>query len=264
MISKTKKGIRVRKAILLYFLAGLAIAVLFSCTGKRAYIIPEKKFIPVLVNIHLADGIAMVVPYSSSTLKLDSTELYQSVFSKHHITRVMFDSSMAYYLQRPEKLKDMYSEVNSILSKMESDLESGKGEPEAEKKIIVWQENKTYVLPQMGSINKVEISMPASKPGTYTLSARIRLFEDDRTVAPRITLFFWFDNGTPKGYREYFPSVPLTRDGKTNTYTVSGNLVNPVITNIKGYLIDHSNADTLFAKHAIVSDIKVYFHELKN
>jgi hypothetical protein len=224
-------------------------------------IIPEKKFIPVLVDIHLADGIAMVVPYSSSTLKLDSTQLYNAVFSKHRVTRVMFDSTMVYYLREPDKLKDIYSEVNTILSKMESDLESGKDEPEPEKKIVLWQENKTFILPQMGNINKVEISLPASKPGTYTLSARIRLFEDDQTVAPRITLFFWFDNGTPKGYREYFRSTPVTRDGKTNTYTISAKLVNPRMTHIKGYLIDHSNPDTLFTKHAIVSDIKVYFNE---
>jgi hypothetical protein len=261
MISKTKKGILVRKAALFCISACLAITLLSSCTGKRKYIIPGKKLIPVLVDIHLADGMAMVVPYSSSALKLDSTQLYEAVFSKHHITRAMFDSTMGYYLQKTDKLNAIYSDVNTILSKMESDLETGKGEPESEKKIIVWQENKTFILPQMGNINKVEISLPASKPGTYTLSARIRLYEDDQTVAPRITLFFWFDNGTPKGFREYFRSSPLTRDGKTNTYTVSAKLNNTQITHIKGYLIDHSNPDTLFTKHAIVSDIKVYFAE---
>ena len=176
-----------------------------------------------LVDIHLADGIAMVVPYSSSTLKLDSTQtLSCGLLKTPHYTGI-FDSTMAYYLRKPDKLNEIYTEVNTILSKMESDLETGKAVPEPEKKIIVWQENKTYILPQMGNINKVEISLPASKPGTYTLSARIRLFDDDQTVAPRITLFFWFDNGTPKGFREYFRSTPLTRDGKTNTYTVSGN-----------------------------------------
>jgi len=262
MISKTKKGIQVRKAAaLLFFSAGLAIILCSSCTGKRTPILQEKKLIPVLVDIHLADGIAMVVPYSNSTLKLDSTQLYHAVFEKHHITRVIFDSTMAYYLRKPDKMIAIYSEVNTILNKMESDLETGKGQPEPEKKIIVWQENKTYILPQMGNINKVEISLPASKPGTYTLSTRIRLNDDDQTVAPRITLFFWFDNGTPKGFREYFRSTPLIRDGKTNTYTVSGTLVNPKVTHIKGYLIDHSNPDTLFVKHAIVSDSKVYFSE---
>jgi hypothetical protein len=262
MISKNKKAFQARKAAYLLFLsAGLAILLCSSCTGKRNRILPEKKLIPVLVDIHLADGIAMVVPYSSSTLKLDSTQLYHAVFEKHHTTRVIFDSTMAYYIRKPDKMIAIYSEVNNILSKMESDLETGKGQPETEKKIIIWQENKTYILPQMGNINKVEISLPASKPGTYTLSAKIRLYDDDQTVAPRITLFFWFDNGTPKGFREYFRSTPLSRDGKTNTCTVSGTLVNPRVTHIKGYLIDHSNPDTLFTKHAIVSDIKVYYSE---
>jgi hypothetical protein len=262
MISKNNKRIQVRKSVaLLFFSAGLAITICSSCTGKRTHILSEKKLIPVLVDIHLADGIAMVVPYSSSTLKLDSTQLYHAVFEKHHITRVIFDSTMAFYIRKPDKMIAIYSEVNTVLSKMESGLETGIGQAEPEKKIIVWQENKTYILPQMGNINKVEINLPASKPGTYTLSARIRLYDDDQTVAPRITLFFWFDNGTQKGFREYFRSTPLNRDGKTNTYTVSGTLVNPRVTHIKGYLIDHSNPDTLFAKHAIVSDIKMYFSE---
>jgi hypothetical protein len=261
MISKTKIQVPLRKTVLIYVVAGLAIAIMFSCIGRRNYIIPKKKLIPVLVDMHLADGMALVIPYSSSTLKLDSAELYSAVFSKHHVTKVMFDSTMAYYIQKPDKLQAIYLEVNAILSKMESDLESGKAEPVPEKKILVWQENKTYILPQMGRRNKVEISIPASKPGIYTLSVRIRLYEDDQTVAPRITLFFWFDNGTPKGYREYFRTMPLTKDGKTDTYTVSNKLINSNITHIKGYLIDHSNPDTLFIKHAIVSDIKVFFSE---
>jgi hypothetical protein len=261
MISKTKKGIQLRKAVIILLLASLAIILSSSCTGKKKFIIPERKLIPLLVDLHLADGIAMVVPFSSSALKLDSAELYNAVFSKHHVTREMFDSSMVYYLGKPDKMIAIYSEVNTSLNKMESDLESDKGKPQTDKKIVVWQENKTYILPQMGNNNKVEISLPVNKPGTYTLSARVRLFEDDQTVAPRITLFFWSENGTPKGFREYFRSSPLTKDGKTNTYTISGKLVNTKITHIKGYLIDHSNPDTLFTKHAIVSDIKVYYSE---
>ncbi|MBN1415949.1 MAG: DUF4296 domain-containing protein [Bacteroidales bacterium] len=238
------------------------VLLMFSCSiGKRKFIIPEKKLIPVLVDIHLADGIGIVVPYSDVSKRIDSATLYNAVFTKHHITRAMFDSSMAYYTKKPEKLQAIYTEVNAILNKKSSDLETDKEEPEVEKKILVWQDNKAYVLPQMGNINKVEISLPVSKPGFYTISAKIRLFDDDQTVAPRITCYFWYDNGSPKGFREYFRSSPVKKDEKTVTYTVTHKLSNPKITHIKGFILDHSNLDTLFTKHAIVSDIKVYFRE---
>jgi hypothetical protein len=260
MISKINTGKKLRQACLLLFFTCLSLVFFISCTGKRHNIISEKKLIRVLVDIHLADGMALVLPYSSSALQFDSTSLYNAVFTKHHITKAMFDSTMAFYTHKPAKLEEVYTEVNNILSKMDSDLDTGGVLSDAEKKILVWQDSKTYILPQMGKINKVEINVPSSKPGIYTFSAKVRLFEDDQTVAPRITLFFWFDNGTPKGYRQYFRNIPLTRDGKTNTYTISNRLTNSNVTHIKGFLLDHSNPDTLFAKHAIISDIKVQYN----
>lgn len=261
MRSKTNKRIWVRKTNLLLLLICFLLPVISCRTGRKKFILPEKKMVQVLVDVHLADGIALAVPYSEKSPSLDSASLYNAVFKKHHITRAIFDSTMTYYAQKPEKLQAVYGKVNTILSRMDSDLEAGSGEPATEKKILIWQDNKSYLLPQMGKINKVEISLPVSKPGFYTVSAKIRLFEDDQTVAPRMTFYFWFDNSTPAGYREYFRNSPLAKDGKTGTYTVTHKLTNPKITHLKGYLLDHSNPDSLFTKHAMVSDIKVYFRE---
>jgi len=238
------------------------LLLVFSCSiGHRKYIIPEKKLVQVLVDIHLADGVALTIPYSPGSQTLDSASLYQAVFSKHHVTRAMFDSTMNYYTHKPGKLLTVYSKVNTILSKKDSDLQTGSEGSDDEKKILIWQDNKTYILPQMGNINKVEISLPVSKPGLYTVSAKIKLLDIDQTVAPRMTLFFWYDNGSPAGYREYFRNSPLTKDGKTGTYTITHKLADPKITHIKGYILDHSNPDSLFTKHAVVSDIKVYHTE---
>lgn len=228
---------------------------------QKKYIIPEKKLIQVLVDIHIADAIAMIVPYSEPGNVPDSAQVYSSLFKKHHITSEQFDSTMAYYASKPEKLVKIYTEVNTILNKRESEVIEEGEKPETEKKIVTWQDNKIYILPQMGKREKIEISIPVTKAGVYTLSAKIKMYEDDQSVAPRITLFFWYDNGTSKGYREYFRSTPVLKNGQADTYTVSHQLTNPNITHIKGFILDHSNPDTLFTKHAIVSEIKVYFRE---
>ncbi len=260
MRSKTDK--RIPSGITYLLLSACVFWLASSChAGKKKWIIPEKKLVQVLIDVHLADGIGLTVPYSGQGQVVDSASLYDAVFRKHNINRAMFDSTLAFYTRRPDRLQTLYGKVNNHLSKMDSDLNAGEGKAEDEKKILIWQDSKTYILPQMGNINKVEISLPVSKPGFYTVSAKIRLFDDDQTVAPRITLFFWHENGSPTGFREYFRSSPVARDGKTGTYTITHKLVNPKITHIKGFMLDHSNPDSLFTKHAMVSEIKVYFRE---
>lgn len=242
----------------------LVTVILFSGSCHvfhKKYIIPEKKLVQVLVDIHIADAIAMIVPYSDPDNIPDSAQVYSALFKKHHITRAQFDSTMAYYTRKPEKLTKIYTEVNTILNKRESDITAEGEKPADDKKIVIWQDNKIYILPQMGKREKIEINIPVSKAGVYTFSAKIKMYDDDQSVAPRITLFFWYDNGTPKGYREYFTSTPVLKNGQADNYTVSRQLTNPNITHIKGFVLDHSNPDTLFTKHAIVSELKMYFRE---
>lgn len=248
-------------AAMLGFILVLSLLLVSCHWGKRRYVMPEKKLVKVLVDIHLADGIAVTTPRSFAQQSLDSAVLYSAVFTKHRINRAIFDSTMSYYTQKPNKLQQVYINVNTVLSKMDSDLEADGSIQKDDKNILIWQDNKTYSLPRMGAVNRIEITAPAGKPGFYTVSAKIRLMEEDQAVAPRMTIYYWYDNGTPKGYREYFRNTPLKKAEKAATYSVTQKLVNPKITHIKGFLLDHSNPDTLFTKHATVSEIKVYFRE---
>ncbi len=261
MLSKINK-----EFICLYFKRLLFIVTVILFSGSchifhKKYIIPEKKLIQVLVDIHIADAIAMVVPYSGPADIPDSAQVYSSLFKKHNITHAQFDSTMAYYARKPEKLIKIYTAVNTILNKRESEIIAEGEKPEAEKQIVIWQDNKIYILPQMGKREKIEINVPISKAGVYTFSAKIKMHDDDQSVAPRITLFFWYDNGTPKGYREYFNNTPILKNNHAETYSVSRQLTNPNITHLKGFVLDHSNPDTLFSKHVIVSEMKVHFRE---
>jgi hypothetical protein len=261
MLSKINK--RILRPFTKRLLLIVTVILFFSSCHifQKKYIIPEKKLIKVLVDIHLADAIAMVVTYSDPANVPDSAQVYSSLFKKHHITQAQFDSTMAYYAHKPEKLVKIYTAVNTILNKRESEVIAEGEKSEPEKKIITWQDNKIYILPQMGKREKIEVSIPVSKTGIYTLSAKIKMYEDDQSVAPRITMFFWYDNGTPKGYREYFSSTQVLKNGQADIYSVTHQLTNPNITHLKGFILDHSNPDTLFTKHAIVSEIKVFFKE---
>jgi len=107
---------------------GLVLLLLVSALSCRRwsgrYIIPEKKFIDVLVDIHLADGMAMDNMRYNEAYVLDSASLYESVFNKYNITRAQFDSTMQYYSAHPDDFQQVYNKLTARLKRMEDELKA--------------------------------------------------------------------------------------------------------------------------------------------
>jgi len=119
-----------------YGMMFLLIVTFLSCrTRSRRYIIPQKKFVSVLVDIHLADGMAMENMRFSDPFVLDSASLYQSVFHKHHVTRAMFDSTLQYYTARPDEFQKIYNILTARLKHKENELNAAQDTTTKEKVI---------------------------------------------------------------------------------------------------------------------------------
>jgi hypothetical protein len=116
----------------------LLVAILaLSCTHRRyGDIIPPKKFINVLVDIHLADGIAVENMNHANTQRLDSASLYGSVFNKYGVTRTMFDSTMSFYSEHPDDFQKVYNKVTAKLKRMEDELNARQTEEEKKKREV--------------------------------------------------------------------------------------------------------------------------------
>jgi hypothetical protein len=94
-----------------------------SCGNRRfGEIIPPKKFVNVLVDVHIADGIAVENMSQSKGQLLDSASLYGSVFKKYGVTRTMFDSTMSFYSEHPDDFQKVYNKVTAKLKRMEDEL----------------------------------------------------------------------------------------------------------------------------------------------
>ena len=116
-----------------YCLVLLTAILAFSCSSRRyGDIIPPKKFINVLVDVHLADGIA-VENMSSGKGLLDSASLYGSVFNKYNVNRTMFDSTMSYYSEHPDDFQKIYNKVTARLKLMEDELNAKQTEETRQK-----------------------------------------------------------------------------------------------------------------------------------
>jgi hypothetical protein len=122
-----------------YFLLLLMAILAVSC-GHRRYgeIIAPKKFVSVLVDIHLADGIAVEnMSRGGQVARLDSASLYGSVFTKYGVTRTMFDSTMSYYTEHPDNFQKIYNKVTAKLKRMEDELNARQIQEATKKREII-------------------------------------------------------------------------------------------------------------------------------
>lgn len=93
--------------ILSFLLLFLALA--FSCQPERKNgILSEKEMEDVMVDYHLAQGMAM-----SMDEKVEENRylFIQAVFRKHNITEAEFDSSLVYYTRHSETFQEIYKRV---------------------------------------------------------------------------------------------------------------------------------------------------------
>jgi hypothetical protein len=118
-----------------YCLVLLMAVLALSCRYERyGEIIPSRKLVNVMVDIHLADGIAVNnMAATNFGPRLDSAALYKSVFDKYGVTRAMFDSTLSYYTEHPDEFQKIYNKVTAKLKRLEDDLTAKQNEEEKKK-----------------------------------------------------------------------------------------------------------------------------------
>ena len=96
----------VRIAIPLLFLL-----ILCGCKpGRPAGVLSERKMENVLVDYHLAQGMAEAAPGDK---EVNRYRYIQAVFRKHHVSEAAFDSSLIWYSSNAEKFVMIYKRVTA-------------------------------------------------------------------------------------------------------------------------------------------------------
>lgn len=92
-----------------HLFALLLLCVLSGCKpSKPSGVFSESKMVKILVDYHLAQGMA-----EDNDNETEKRYLYiQAVFRKHRITEEQFDKSMIYYCEHAEDLSKIYIQVN--------------------------------------------------------------------------------------------------------------------------------------------------------
>jgi len=105
----------------------LIIIVLFlSCNNnngdKPLKAIPEKQFVSVLVDIHIADAGLNVVNLKKNYANFNADDYYDHVLKKHNVTKEQFNETIKYYSFNLNDFDRIYDQVISELSKADANL----------------------------------------------------------------------------------------------------------------------------------------------
>jgi hypothetical protein len=99
----------------------IALLVMVGCTGENLPegVLPKKKMVAVLVDIHLAESINNQ-RFSMSLLQDSLPEnLYLSICKKYNVERADVEKSLLYYGKHTREYLPIYEEVLNILSEIE-------------------------------------------------------------------------------------------------------------------------------------------------
>ena len=90
------------------YLIFLALLLMACSPSRPRGILSKQKMTDVLVDFHLAQGMAEAQGDNSEVTRY---KFIQAVFKKHRITEAVFDSSMIYYSGRAEEFTHIYDNV---------------------------------------------------------------------------------------------------------------------------------------------------------
>ena len=107
----------------------LLFLFLYSCTQpeqkfQKSELIPAKDLVPVLTDLHLADGLLSMSEIRNYYKDMDSLGQYSNILESYGYSLEQLNNTIEYYSSDPEALSEIYEKVITQLSEMEVDIMS--------------------------------------------------------------------------------------------------------------------------------------------
>jgi hypothetical protein len=236
----------------------IILITISSCSGRKNKmekkdIIPQSEMVVLLTDIYLTDGLLNLSEIQMKHASKDSVITYMEVLGNYGYTKEQMDKSLQYYFtNRPKKLKTIYDQVLRRLTELQSEVQA---KTERIPEIInLWPGRTSYSLPQDGIADMVSFEYLLSDTGLYTLSLGAIVFEDDQSLNPRITVWFWKPDTTESGTLSYWEEIPLQKDGVLRQYKLSATVPDTSFISIRGVLLNHDPKPGRWEKHCRIDN----------
>lgn len=244
-----------------YLILCFFVFFFLSCGNKNdnGIYIPREKFIAILTDIHLADAY-YASHYQLSKLHNDSVNFYNTVLEKYGYTKAQFDTTLKYYAVRTQEFDLLYEEVVTALNKTEQEnYQLRPMDSELAKKL--WTGKNSWYLPKEGSRKKVPINLKIKGKGKYVISFTYKMFHDDKSLNPRLTLYFAADSGSVEK-KDSLSIVEYKKDARTSIVALTKELRDSSYTHLRGFLLDHDEKSGKWKKHVIIEGLNVSYMPL--
>ncbi|MCI0522589.1 MAG: DUF4296 domain-containing protein [Bacteroidales bacterium] len=243
----------------------MALIILASCGPSgapkpdRKLLIPEDRLVDILTDTYLTAAMLDMPDLSATWGQRDSNLNYIDVIESHGYTYQQLDTTMRYYFNtKPKKLARIYDRVTGNLLELEVRvMEESNANPEDYADDNLWTGKASYSFPEDMTRDPVWFDIPVEKPGEYVLKADIRVFEDDQSIDPRVTVFFSTTDILGKEVRILWNEVRLEKNGQMQNIITANTLDSAGLVHIKGWLLNHSSQKGTWRKHARISNISL-------
>ncbi|HUU99823.1 MAG TPA: DUF4296 domain-containing protein [Bacteroidales bacterium] len=249
----------IRNIILLFAFLSM---VIFSCSGRKnkadhRNTIPEKDLIPILTDMHIADGLLSLPKIRYLYSQKDSVSTYIDIIEKYGYTKEAMDKTMRFYfIRQPDQLIKIYDKVLGRLSEIESGLE--KENPyEMPKEINLWPGKNHYSHSPFSPADSVWFEVPVKHTGIYSFRFTLTIYPDDESFNPRTGVFLSHPDSTRTGKRDYFSTIAFIKDGRRHTYIMTKNITDTSRLSLNGWFIDYENLPANLGKHSRIEKISL-------
>ena len=228
----------------------------------REMLIPDDALVAILTDTYLAGGILDVPSVRAEWGERDSIRNYIDVIESHGYTHQQMEATMQYYfIAKPKKMAKIYDRVTGNLLELEVMVQSQDDAPPGDQSENLWLGKYTYSLPEDFASDPIWFDIPVDMPGTYILKADIQVFSDDRSIDPRVTVFFSSTDSLGAEIRDYWDEVLLTKDGNINNVEIRKKLESTGMVHIKGWLLNHTSQLGEWTKHARIRNVSLRLEE---
>lgn len=244
-----------------FLLRAFLVIAFVSCnpaSPRKKDLIPEKLMVPLLVDMHIVNSMISVSNMRMYYLGIDTSGLFDPVFSKYHTNRKNFDLTIAYYSKRPDRLEKIYNKVLLELNRMDTEMRMLPPDeiPDAAYENL-WKQKRTWRLPDDGPRNTIDFEIPVSGPGNYLIRVKLLVYPADQSVNPRLTAYFWYENDSPEGFRDYFVETKYPMAKVPRYFTAQKELTDTLVTHLKGSIVNHDSLDGEWSKNLVIEDIQI-------
>lgn len=241
------------------FVLSILFVLLFACSSRtKLRPIPEKDLVPLLVDLHVSDALALNSAIVDNFGRMDSAILYSTALGKHGYSKEELLFTLNYFAKTPEKLMEIYDNVFATLSRMSEEAKAEYMSYSIENTTAIWKPDQPRIILKGDDVDYPgPYTIKISDTGTYVLNINIKLSNSDKSVNPKVIAYFYNPADSAEEKREYFEEINLNKSKYSREYLLLKSISDTSLRLLRLIVPNVENGDSSFYKQLTMDNLRV-------